>query len=124
VNAYLLTTHRRGLQHDIIDHTISEVRKHAGSLVEREMDRLIKTTRHEADVLVRSSLDRTNQKAEELVERIAATATKQQEQARENVRLATASIQRELRPVLLWVAVIVGLTNLAGILAAVMFVKH
>ncbi len=120
----LLTKHRRALQSEIIDHTITTLRQHAGTFVDREIEVAVQNTRKEAEKLVNNSLDRVSKDAKELVDQISKAISTQRSGAVTDVEQAASAIRKEMRPMLLWVAVIVGLTNFAGIIAAVVLLKN
>ncbi len=120
----LLTKHRRALQTEIIDHTITTLRQHAGTFVDREIEVAVQNTRKEAEKLVNASLDRASREANVLVTQISEAITVQRSGAVTDVEQAAAAVRREIRPMLLWVAVIVALTNFAGIVAAAALLKH
>lgn len=119
----LMTEHRNKLRDEVIDHSISRIRREANGLLTDETELLVQKIRIEAERLVHASLEKTTKEAEAMIGTIANAITEQRTGARVDIATVAVTVRKELAPIVIWAAVIVGLMNAAGILAGAMLFR-
>jgi len=107
----------------LVNHTLEQTHQTVQALVHREMAEAVALTRSEAETLVNSTFDRFSTDADRLIGNLTQAISEQRASVVVDLGDTAATIRKELNRVLVWVALVAGLMNLAGIVIAWFFAR-